>query len=614
MRKLLLLLLLLSFNYWTIEAATIAVDQTTDEADGSCSDGDCSLRDAITVANGNGEADIITIPDGTYTLTEGSELIISSDITLQGTSQTGTIIQAHITEGSATHRVFQVTTSGTDVTFDNMTIRHGVTAVIGGGGVLINLGNSATGTATFTNVTISNNQVTGTADVGGLYINDDITTVTMTGCIISDNSSGDNVGGIYQVGAATFNMTNSLIHNNTAADDAGGILITEVGSTNTLTNCTISNNQVGGGSGDDGAGLYLSLGTHNFFNCTIINNTNAEDGGGIFDVGGVNDINIYHCTIANNSASSTGGGIRFNNSTGTQNIYNSIIADNTAPTGADIEINSGSITNALDADHSVVESCNGTCPSFPSFVGTDPSLGSEQTCPSNANLKVIEISASSSAENIGTTGGSIPTTDICGGARNGSTPDAGSFEIGTSLPVELYAFKGEATPSGNLLTWLTAAELNNEGFEVERAASVGSGQFSVGRLEWETIGFIAGQGTTQAVQYYDFTDEMPLNGSNYYRLKQIDFDGKYEYSDIVNVKLEIANNKLEIFPNPVSDKLNIINGQGLATIYNVLSQPIQEFLIPNSQFVINTADLPKGQYILHIQQVNGNVMTQQFVK
>ena len=95
----------------------------------------------------------------------------------------------------------------------------------------------------------------------------------------------------------------------------------------------------------------------------------------------------------------------------------------------------------------------------------------------------------------------------------------------------------------------------------------------------------------------------------------MDFDGQFEYSSIINVQFSINNNKrLDVFPNPVQDELNIINGEGLATIYNVLGQAVKQLTIKNSQLTINTSDLPKGQYILHILQQNGNVVTKQFVK
>ena len=94
----------------------------------------------------------------------------------------------------------------------------------------------------------------------------------------------------------------------------------------------------------------------------------------------------------------------------------------------------------------------------------------------------------------------------------------------------------------------------------------------------------------------------------------MDFDGQFEYSSIVNVQFAISNEELAIFPNPVEDELNIVNGEGIATIYNVLGQPVREFSINNSQLIINISDLPKGQYILRISRQNGTVVTKQFVK
>ena len=81
---------------------------------------------------------------------------------------------------------------------------------------------------------------------------------------------------------------------------------------------------------------------------------------------------------------------------------------------------------------------------------------------------------------------------------------------------------------------------------------------------------------------------------NYYRLKQMDFDGQYEYSDIVNILFDETSKEVQIYPNPVTDELNIIDGKGQATIYNLLGQPIRGFSIPTTSFKVNTDDLPKG--------------------
>ena len=168
-------------------------------------------------------------------------------------------------------------------------------------------------------------------------------------------------------------------------------------------------------------------------------------------------------------------------------------------------------------------------------------------------------------------------------------------------------FKGQATATGAYLEWQTANEENNKGFNI---------QHSLDGENWETIDFVQGHGTIQEVQDYTYTDETPPAGINYYRLKQVDFDGQFEYSNIVNVhyEAESTNDELSVFPNPISDELNIINGEGIATIYNILGQPVKQFTVNSRQFAMNTGDLPKGQYILHIFRQNGMVVTRQFVK
>jgi hypothetical protein len=156
--------------------------------------------------------------------------------------------------------------------------------------------------------------------------------------------------------------------------------------------------------------------------------------------------------------------------------------------------------------------------------------------------------------------------------------------------------------------FLWASEEINAGFEVQRSSN---GE------EWETIDFVEGNGTTLEVQNYTYTDEEPFADNNYYRLKQIDYDGEFEYTHLVSVKYGKSDKaeNLRIFPNPVTDRLNIIGTpKGQATIYNMLGQPVKRFTISNETSSIDVVDLPKGQYILRIQQQNGNMVTKQFVK
>jgi hypothetical protein len=175
------------------------------------------------------------------------------------------------------------------------------------------------------------------------------------------------------------------------------------------------------------------------------------------------------------------------------------------------------------------------------------------------------------------------------------------------LPVELVNFTASDYEEQVVLNWQTASEKINEGFEIERSSDGN---------RWENIGFVAGNGTTTEVHDYTFSDDEPIIGQSYYRLKQIDYDGAFEYSDVLAVNYEngIQNVNITLFPNPVVNELQVKDGQGQATIYNSFGQRIKTFKIQNSPFKINTFDLPKGQYLLHIQQQNGNVITKQFIK
>ncbi len=124
------------------------------------------------------------------------------------------------------------------------------------------------------------------------------------------------------------------------------------------------------------------------------------------------------------------------------------------------------------------------------------------------------------------------------------------------LPVELTSFT--ATVNDNLVTlnWSTATEVNNYGFNVERTA-VETGHDP--SLQWETICFVQGHGNCHSSKEYTFTDS-PTGGKEfYYRLKQIDFDGSYQYSEIVSVCMEnIYQLKLEQnYPNPFNPHTTI---------------------------------------------------------
>ena len=102
---------------------------------------------------------------------------------------------------------------------------------------------------------------------------------------------------------------------------------------------------------------------------------------------------------------------------------------------------------------------------------------------------------------------------------------------GGFIPVELTSFRATYSKNDVQLNWSTASELNNLGFEIER---------STNRSDWRIIGFREGKGTSTEPQEYSFTDDLFGNNSYilYYRLQQIDFDGSFEYSFIVEAEVK----------------------------------------------------------------------------
>jgi len=123
------------------------------------------------------------------------------------------------------------------------------------------------------------------------------------------------------------------------------------------------------------------------------------------------------------------------------------------------------------------------------------------------------------------------------------------------VPVELVSFNYELFDASVDLSWITATEINNQGFEIERA-SLGTTPFQEG---WTTIGFVPGFGTTTEPKSYSFIDKEISAGTYNYRLKQIDFDGSIEYSNVIEVEA-VAPNKFSLeqnYPNPFNPSTKI---------------------------------------------------------
>jgi photosystem II stability/assembly factor-like uncharacterized protein len=179
---------------------------------------------------------------------------------------------------------------------------------------------------------------------------------------------------------------------------------------------------------------------------------------------------------------------------------------------------------------------------------------------------------------------------------------------GDPVPVELTTFTVTIQNDFVDLNWTTMTETNNQGFEVQR---------SFGNSEFITIGFVEGNGTTTEEHHYTFIDE-DVSGFLRYKLKQVDFDGSYEYSDIVevevlgNVSYELAQN----YPNPFNPITNIsytlpTESQVKVSIYNPLGELVETIVNEKQSAgkydaVWNAGSYPSGVYIYTLDAVGIN--------
>lgn len=179
----------------------------------------------------------------------------------------------------------------------------------------------------------------------------------------------------------------------------------------------------------------------------------------------------------------------------------------------------------------------------------------------------------------------------------------------TPLPVELTAFSAKTENNTTRLDWKTASEINNDYFSIEHSCD--------GR-NFESVGEVNGIGTTTETQRYSFIHKSPKQGDNYYRLKQIDFDGGFEYSEIKVVRVEKAT-EVQVFPTIASTEISVIirdefleNSQ--LAIFNSMGQMVKiESINGATEFDINIKDLAKGHYYLQLR--NGSeVVTKRFIK
>jgi hypothetical protein len=172
------------------------------------------------------------------------------------------------------------------------------------------------------------------------------------------------------------------------------------------------------------------------------------------------------------------------------------------------------------------------------------------------------------------------------------------------VPVELTAFTAKAMHQQVILKWNTATELNNNGFEIQR---------KVAESDFATIGFVRGEGTTTNQREYSYIDKNLTDGKYFYRLKQVDYNGTYEYSSVIEVDVRSLNEYAleQNFPNPFNPittigyvlkektnaKLILLNAIGEEVVVLVNEEQDKGF----HKLDFNASNLPSGVYFYQLR-------------
>ncbi len=181
--------------------------------------------------------------------------------------------------------------------------------------------------------------------------------------------------------------------------------------------------------------------------------------------------------------------------------------------------------------------------------------------------------------------------------------------IEDNTPVELITFRVSVNEKGNLLSWVTGSEINNKGFEVQRSDN----ELGFINNKFEILGFVNGSGTTTSTSYYEFLDKE--RGGFFYRLKQIDFDGSYSYSNTVFVERSSSTidgfTLFQNYPNPFNPETKIsfslpAENEVTLSIININGEKLSEVFKGrlnegNHQFNFNGGNLSSGIYFYTLE-------------
>lgn len=396
-----------------------------------------------------------------------------------------------------------------------------------------------------------------------------------------------------------------------------------------------------GGTGASGAGIYNRNASPTLRNLVIRNNTATVSGGGMYNWGASPAIinTVFKSNVVTGASGSTvSGGAIFNGnasapvlsnvnivsnlvlSSGTENgagmynensspkIYNSIFYKNIeqwsgATVGADIQ-NTGNSTPILK--NSITQTYSTGNTSDNNLIGANPLFTDVNN--GNYTLQVGSPAIDAGDSNYIPSG---VTLDLAGNSRLfGNNADMGVYESQFNIPapIKLVSFTAQKQSNKSYLQWTTASEQNNKGFNIERSKD--------GKI-WGKIGFVfskAKGGNSFNTIHYNFMDWEPTMGNNFYRLKQLNFDGSFEYSPVRVLYIDFPI-QVKIYPNPANDQVQIndLPHDGSIVIFDQSGKKVLEKNHVSPQETISVKGLMGGTYLIQIIENNSIILEKKLV-
>jgi hypothetical protein len=177
---------------------------------------------------------------------------------------------------------------------------------------------------------------------------------------------------------------------------------------------------------------------------------------------------------------------------------------------------------------------------------------------------------------------------------------------GAALPVEMSYFRGSEKSYGNLLEWETVTEINNEKYVIEKSKN--------GR-SFTAVDYILGNKNTTETSTYEYVDSQPFSGLNYYRLKQVDFNGDYDYSTTIIIENH-SESKIDIYPTLVSESINVelnTDEANQVVIFDQSGKSIIHTVIDDGKNTIDLTALNGGAYYMTVYMESGPYV-EKFIK